>query len=51
MYDKIAAIMNRDYGCVDISADDVENYLRKGDRTFVDEREAEIIETLVEKFL
>ena len=51
MYDKIATVMNRDYGTSDISAEDVENYLRHGDTSFVDAREAILIEELVERYI
>lgn len=51
MYQKIATIMNRDYGSDDLSADDVENYLRHGDMTYITPAEAQQIETLLERYL
>jgi hypothetical protein len=51
MYQKIAAIMNRDYGSVDLSAQDVEDYLRHGDTTFVSEEEQVQIDLLLEMLL
>ena len=51
MYDKIAHVMNRDYGAVDISAEDVENYLRFQDMTFIDQGEADLIDKLLGRYL
>ncbi len=51
MYDKIAAIMNRDYGAVDISGDEVEAYLRFNDTTMITADEMVQIDDLYDKFL
>lgn len=51
MYDKIAMIMRRDYGATDISAVEVENYLRFGKSDFITSEEARLMETLLERYL
>jgi len=50
MYDKIAQIANRDYGCSDLSSEDVEGYLRNGDMRYISAEEADIIEVLLERY-
>ena len=51
MYEKIATVMNRDHGCADISADEVEAYLRHGDTAFISADEANLIDRLLERYL
>jgi len=51
MYDKIAAVMNRDFGAIDISGDDVEAYLRFRHARFITAHEMIQIEVLLDKFL
>lgn len=52
MYDKIASTMRRDFpGSEDISAEDVEAYLRYGDTGMISAAEAEEIERRLERYL
>jgi len=51
MYDKIARVMNRDYGSSDLSAEEVEQYLRHGTKAFISDEEAVLIDELVERYL
>lgn len=51
MYDKIAAVMNRDYGALDISGDEVEAYVRFGDTALINANEMIQIDVLLDRFL
>jgi hypothetical protein len=51
MYDKVAQVMNRDYGCDDMDGSLVEDYLRTGNTSMISAREASLIDELIEKFL
>ena len=51
MYEKIAAIMVRDYGAVDISADEVEAYLRHGDTALISADEMIQIDAVYERLV
>lgn len=51
MYEKIAAIMNRDYGATDISADEVEAYLRHGDTSLISGDEMIQIDAVYERLV
>jgi hypothetical protein len=51
MYSKIAEVANRDFGCIDLSCDDVERYLRFADTTYITMDEVYIIEDLLERFI
>lgn len=51
MYEKIAEVMNRDYGCSDMDAYMVERYLRYGETALISDEEADIMEELLDRFL
>jgi hypothetical protein len=51
MYDKIAAIMNRDYGASDMDASLVEDYLRHGRTDLISGDEMIQIDVIYERLL
>ena len=51
MYAQIAHIMNRDYGSCDLTADDVERYLRYGDDHLLSGDEIIQIEVVLDRLL
>lgn len=51
MYERIAHIMNRDYGASDISADEVEAYLRHGETTYISGDEMVQIDAIYERLV
>jgi len=51
MYEKIAEVMNTQYGSSDMDAGLVENYIRYGDDALLSGDETIQIENLLDKFL
>ena len=51
MYDKIAKIMNSNFGSSDMDSDLVERYLRNGDIRFISKKEALVIEVLLNRYV
>lgn len=51
MYEKIAKEMNEFHDSINMEADDVEMYLRYGSKTYISNREARLIDELLEKYL
>lgn len=51
MYNKIARTMNEKFGCSDMDANLVQNYLVKGDKSLISEQEVLIMEILMKRYV